>query len=70
VFELMTITDELRSLIRENADAFRIRNLAISKGMRPLRQQVVAKIREGITTCDEMLRVTGSYSIESEHSEG
>lgn len=70
VFELMTITDELRSLIRENADAFRIRNLAISKGMRPLRQQMAAKIREGVTTCDEMRRVTGSYSMEPENPEG
>lgn len=64
VFELMLISDELRGLIRENADAFRIRNLAISRGMRPLRQQVAVKVREGITTCDEMLRVTGRYSME------
>ena len=65
VFELMMVTDELRTLIRENTDAYRIRNLAITKGMHPLRQQVIAKIREGVTTCDEMLRVTGSYQVAS-----
>jgi len=59
IFEVMEITDEIRDLIHSNAGAHAIKNAAIKHGMRPLKTGVIEKMKAGITTCEEMLRVTG-----------
>jgi type II secretory ATPase GspE/PulE/Tfp pilus assembly ATPase PilB-like protein len=59
IFEIMTITDEMRPLIKNNAGTYAIREAAIKSGMQTLRHQAIEKMREGVTTCEEVLRVTG-----------
>ena len=57
IFELLTISDALRKLIVKKASASAIRAQAVKEGMRGLRDDGCAKIREGLTTLPEVLRV-------------
>jgi type IV pilus assembly protein PilB len=58
LFELMSITDELKELILKGAPVLEIKRLAISQGMQTLRRNGLNKIKEGLTTIDEVVRVT------------
>jgi len=58
IFELLIVDDAIRQMISERADSTSIKNLALSKGMRPLRVDGFRKVAEGITTIEEVLRVT------------
>ncbi len=58
IFELLPATAETCRLIVQRTDANSIRRLAISEGMRLLREDGWQKVREGITTVAEVLRVT------------
>ncbi|WP_456384876.1 type II secretion system ATPase GspE [Desulfolithobacter sp.] len=61
IFELMVLTDTLKSLILTTSDAGQIRNQAIASqatGMHTLRQDGLRKVLEGITTLEEVFRVT------------
>ena len=58
VFEYMMVTDDLRSLILENASARDLRRLATRQGMMSLREDGFRHLREGRTTIEEILRVT------------
>jgi len=61
IFELMELNDELRKLIMRNEDASVISNVARRHGMRNLREDGWAKIAQGLTTPDEVLRVTQEF---------
>ncbi len=58
VFELLTITDQIQSLITRRATASEIRTTAISEGLRPMRLDGLEKILAGQTTVEEVARVT------------
>lgn len=58
IFEFMPITDELRSHITDNASSQDIRRTAIQQGMNSLRQDGWRLIQAGLTTVEEVLRVT------------
>jgi general secretion pathway protein E len=58
IYELMIIDDDIRRLILKNADANQLRESSISHGMRTLLMDGAEKVREGITTLSEVLRVT------------
>jgi general secretion pathway protein E len=58
IFELMTVDDDMRKLILRNADANQLRESAISHGMRTLLKDGIEKVKEGVTTLSEILRVT------------
>jgi type II secretion system protein E len=58
VFEMMPITDEVRSLIQEHASSRDIRKVAIKQGMSSLREDGWRLIREGRSTPEEVLRMT------------
>jgi len=58
IYETMPVSQEIRDLILRNADVNQIRAAAQSQGMRTLRQNGLGKVIEGITTVDEVLRVT------------
>lgn len=58
IFELLPATPEICKLIVQRSDANSIRSLAISQGMELLRQNGWQKVRDGITTLAEILRVT------------
>lgn len=58
VLELMPFSDTLRQMTTESADVHKIRNKAREEGMRTLRESAVEKLLQGITTYQEVLRVT------------
>jgi general secretion pathway protein E len=62
IFELLPVTSEICKIIVQRADAGSIRNLAIQQGMRPLREDGWDKVRTGVTTLAEVLRVTREES--------
>ena len=59
IYEVMPITDGLRKLILEKASADDMRDRARSEGMRTLREDGLEKIRDGVTSVAEVLRVAG-----------
>jgi type IV pilus assembly protein PilB len=60
IYEVMPITDELRHLILKDASTADIREAAEHQGMKTLRQAGLAKVLDGTTTTQEVLRVTVS----------
>jgi len=58
LYEVMEITDELRELIIIGASAMELRRKAIELGMITLRESGLYKIREGITTIEEVVKET------------
>jgi len=58
IFEMLVMNDTLRSLILNKASSNEIKQAAINAGMKTLRDDGLLKIVQGITTLDEVLRVT------------
>jgi type IV pilus assembly protein PilB len=58
LYEVMEITDELRELIIIGASAIELRKKAVELGMITLRGSGLQKIREGITTIEEVVKET------------
>jgi general secretion pathway protein E len=58
IHELLIIDDEVRALIMKNADASTIRTYATGRGMPTLRSDGAQKVLEGMTTIEEVMRVT------------
>lgn len=58
LYEVMEITDELRELIIIGASAMELRRKAIELGMITLRESGLCKIRDGITTIEEVVKET------------
>ncbi len=58
IFELLDIDEKMRNLIVTNPDANVLREAALKSGMRALRDDGWTKVRAGLTTPDEVLRVT------------
>ena len=58
IFELCPTTDAVRQLAHDRASSWEIRQAALNDGMRTLRQDAWLKVLDGITTVEEVLRVT------------
>jgi general secretion pathway protein E len=58
IFELMELDDEMRKLILNNADAVALTAAARRHGMRNLREDGWMKVATGLTTAEEVMRVT------------
>jgi general secretion pathway protein E len=58
IYELLPLDDTIRPLIMQHANASTIRTAAIERGMRTLLQDGAHKVLQGITTTEELLRVT------------
>jgi type IV pilus assembly protein PilB len=58
LYEVMEITDELRELILVGASALELRRKAIEEGMITLRGSGLRKVKQGVTTIEEVLRET------------
>ncbi|MCY4585620.1 MAG: ATPase, T2SS/T4P/T4SS family, partial [Bryobacterales bacterium] len=61
IFELMEMNEELRRLIMRNEDASVLTDSARRNGMRNLREDGWEKIARGVTTVEEVLRVTQEF---------
>jgi type IV pilus assembly protein PilB len=60
LYEVMVLSDELRALILRKAPGDEIAAVAVAAGMRRLREDGLEKVRRGITSIPEVLRVLGS----------
>jgi type IV pilus assembly protein PilB len=58
LYEVMPIKDELKELILEGASTAEIKKAAIRLGMKTLRMSGMTKVAEGVTTIEEIMRVT------------
>ncbi len=58
LMEILLLNDEIKAKILQTAEASALREVAIRNGMRTLRDTGLTKVAEGITTIDEILRVT------------
>ncbi|MCM8812567.1 MAG: GspE/PulE family protein [Candidatus Omnitrophica bacterium] len=58
IYEILTVTDSVQELILQKASSVRIEQQALREGFRPLREIGVAKVRQGITTPEEVVEVT------------
>ncbi len=58
IFEILPIDDKVKELIIEGADAQLIKREAIRSGMKTLRQSALRKLADGVTTFEEVVRVT------------
>ncbi|RLE12103.1 type II secretion system protein GspE [Candidatus Aerophobetes bacterium] len=59
VMEALEIDDDIRQLIIKRASDVEIKELALKKGMIPLKENALAKVIKGESTLEEMVRVTG-----------
>jgi type II secretory ATPase GspE/PulE/Tfp pilus assembly ATPase PilB-like protein len=60
LFEVLVLTDEVRSLIMSRAPATELEVAALAAGMHSLRADGLEKVRQGITSLPEVVRVLGS----------
>lgn len=60
VFEVMEINEELKEFILSGASALEIKREAIRQGMRTLRQSALEKLKQGVTTIQEVVRNTAA----------
>jgi general secretion pathway protein E len=64
IYEILVVDNEIRNLIMARKSADVIKEAAIKRGMRTLRQDGWEKIKKGITTPAEVIRVTEAQEIE------
>jgi type IV pilus assembly protein PilB len=60
VYEVMALHEELKEFVLNGASALELKREAIRLGMKTLRQSALQKVREGITTLGEVLRVSSA----------
>ncbi|MBL7032189.1 MAG: type IV-A pilus assembly ATPase PilB [Nitrospira sp.] len=58
LYEVMTVKDEIKELVLKGASTMELKQEAIRLGMKTLRMAGLSKVAEGVTTVDEILRVT------------
>ncbi|NLB60315.1 MAG: Flp pilus assembly complex ATPase component TadA [Lentisphaerae bacterium] len=59
LMEILMMDDSIRQLILQNSDAAQLRAQAIEKGMLTLRMVGLEKVKEGVSSLEEILSVTG-----------
>lgn len=64
IYELMQVTEPLRELIHDRAPESELRKQACADGMRTLAEDCLRWVSSGLTTKEEMLRVTGSVHLD------
>ncbi|OGW44726.1 MAG: type II secretion system protein GspE, partial [Nitrospirae bacterium RBG_13_41_22] len=58
IYEVMPIGPELREMILEGASADELKKTAVRMGMKTLRMSGLTKVKEGVTSIEEVMRVT------------
>ncbi len=62
IFEVLAMNNELKGMVSNNATEDELGKVAKDNGMSTLLEDGIAKIKRGVTTCDEVLRVLGPKS--------
>jgi type IV pilus assembly protein PilB len=60
LYEVMRMNDELKELVLNGASTIELKREAMRHGMRTLRQAGILKIKEGVTTIEEVLRASAA----------
>jgi len=63
VFELLTLDSTVRRMVMEGKSADEIKQIAIKMGLVPLREDAAAKARAGLTSAEEVIRVTQDSAV-------
>jgi type IV pilus assembly protein PilB len=58
LYEVLELTDEVRQLVLEGASAIELKQKAMEEGMISLRRSGLVKVRDGLTTLEEVVRET------------
>ena len=58
IFEIMVVDQGLRSLVLRETDALSLRRYLAERGMKTLREDGLEKVRQGLTSLEEVVRVT------------
>ena len=58
VYEIITVNERIRPLVVARASSAEIRNMALKQGLKPLRHDGWTKVLRGVTTIEEVLRVS------------
>lgn len=58
IYEVMPMRDEIKKTILEGASAIEIKRMAVKFGMKTLRMSGLTKIKEGVSSMEEVVRVT------------
>ena len=58
IYEVMPITDDMRQVIMRNGSVLDIAEQAKKEGMRSLRQSGLLKVKQGLTSLEEIEAVT------------
>ena len=61
IYELMEMDEDVRRLVMQNADATQIAAMARRAGMKTLKEDGLEKVEQGMTTMEEVLRVTQDF---------
>jgi type IV pilus assembly protein PilB len=61
IIEVMTVTDEIRKLVIERKSAMEIQKIAIAQGMKTLRMVALDKVKEGVSTLEQVLVLTSNH---------
>ncbi|MCC6475555.1 type IV-A pilus assembly ATPase PilB [bacterium] len=59
IYEVMAMTQRTREMVLEGANTHEIEQIAVKEGMLTLRMDGVEKFKKGVTTIEEVLRITG-----------
>ena len=60
IYELLTVSEGFAHIVRESGDIQKLRQQSVADGMKPLRIAGAMKVVEGVTTADEVLKVTAA----------
>jgi type IV pilus assembly protein PilB len=63
VYEVLTLTPQVRDLVLDRASAGEIKKLAIEQGMLTLRRDALEKLKRGITSVEEVLKETAADKV-------
>lgn len=64
IYELMTVSPNIKSQLLKSADAMQLQKVALSEGMQSLRSQGAALAVQGVTSSSEVLRVTRQIQLQ------
>ncbi|HTL47655.1 MAG TPA: ATPase, T2SS/T4P/T4SS family [Verrucomicrobiae bacterium] len=64
IYEVLPVTAEIKKLVLQKASVDEIRQLAVDQGMTSLQTEGWAKVKEGLTSPEEVLRITSNETME------
>jgi len=61
IHEVLEVTDDIREIISQRGTALKIKEAALKNGMITLQESAIRKLLQGMTTAEEVIRVTGNH---------